>query len=150
MSLKGYRVALVIIAVILALLTGYSYMQRANYLEQSRVEQETTSKAIAFQVEQSLLAVDLVLRSVTERVVDARLSTVAQLREKMGTREIFDLIQSRKSGIPQLSVVSIVDKNGDMVNFTRNHPPRSAEGKTINLAERDYFKAHLSDAALKL
>ena len=150
MSLKGYRVALLIIAVILALLTGYSYMQRANYLEQSRAEQETTSKAIAFQVEQSLLAVDLVLRSVTERVVDARLSTVAQLREKMGTHEIFDLIQSRKSGIPQLSVVSIVDKNGDMVNFTRNHPPRSAEGKTINLAERDYFKAHLSDAALKL
>lgn len=150
MSLKGYRVALVIIAVMLALLAGYDYMQRASYLEQSRVEQETTSKAIAFQVEQSLLAVDLVLRSVTERVVDARLSTVAQLREKMGTREIFDLIQSRKSGIPQLSVVSIVDKNGDMVNFTRNHPPLSAEGKAINLAERDYFKAHLSDAALKL
>ena len=150
MPLKGYRVALVIIVVIVALFGGYLYVQRINSMEQSRLEQESTSKAIAFHVEQSFLAVDLVLRSVTERVADARLSTVAQLREKMGTYEIFDLIKSRKSGIPQLSVVSIVDKNGDMVNFTRNHPPLSAEGKTINLVERDYFKAHLSDAALKL
>ena len=150
MPLKGYRVALVLIVVIIALFAGYLYVQRIDSLEQSRLEQESTSKAIAFHVEQSLLAVDLVLRSVTERVADARLSTVAQLREKMGTHEIFDLIKSRQSGIPQLSVVSIVDKNGDMVNFTRNHPPRSDQGKTINLAERDYFKAHLSDAALKL
>ena len=146
----AYGVALGLIVVIIALFAGYLYEQRIDSLEQSRLEQESASKAVAFHVEQSLLAVDLVLRSVTERVADARMSTVAELREKMGTPAVFDLIKNRKAGITQLSVVSIVDKNGDMVNFTRNYPPRSDQGKTINLAERDYFKAHLADATLKL
>ena len=146
----AYGVALGLIVAIIALFLGYLYDQRSDSLEQSRLEQESASKTVAFHVEQSLLAVDLVLRSVTERVADARMSTVAELREKMGTPAVFDLIKSRKAGIAQLSVVSIVDKNGDMVNFTRNYPPRSDQGKTINLAERDYFKAHLADAALEL
>ena len=146
----AYVVALGLIVVIIALFLGYLYDQRSDSLEQSRLEQESASKTAAFHVEQSLLAVDLVLRSVTERVADARMSTVAELREKMGTPAVFDLIKNRKAGITQLSVVSIVDKNGDMVNFTRNYPPRSDQGKTINLAERDYFKAHLADAALEL
>ena len=146
----GYGAALVLIVVIIASFASYLYEQRIDALEQARLEQESASKSVAFHVEQSLLAVDLVLRSVIERVAEERLSTVAQLRKKMGTPEIFDLITRRKTGIAQLSVVSIVDKNGDMVNFTRNYPPRSDQGKTINLAERDYFKAHLADATLKL
>jgi PAS domain S-box-containing protein len=146
----GYGAALVLIVVIIASFASYLYEQRIDALEQARLEQESASKSVAFHVEQSLLAVDLVLRSVIERVAEERLSTVAQLRKKMGTPEIFDLITRRKTGIAQLSVVSIVEKNGDMVNFTRNYPPRSDQGKTINLAERDYFKAHLAEATLKL
>jgi len=46
--------------------------------------------------------------------------------------------------VPQIDVATVVAANGDVVNFTRSYPP-----PPINLADRDYFKAHLADPDLK-
>ena len=148
--LKQMTAPIIFVIGVILFFAIYLDRQRTASLDGTRVEMESTSRALALHLEQSLQSVDLVLRSVTDYVIDARLSSAADLRNKMGTEEIFQLIQNRKSGIPQLSVVSIVDLNGDMVNFTRNFPPRSDQGKLINLADRDYFKAHVSDPALTL
>ena len=148
--LKQLAVPLIFIITIILFFSLYLYEQRKATLAQWRVELESTSRALALHLEQSLRAVDIALRSVTDYVAEAHLTSADDLREKMGTKTVFELITNRKLDIPQLSVVSIVDKNGDMVNFSRNFPPLSDQGKLINLAERDYFKAHVLDPGLEL
>lgn len=108
------------------------------------------SIALAGYVRQTLLASDLVLRSVSDRVQAEGAASVSELRALLGTREVHEMLKNRQSSVPQVSVASIVDRDGDMVNFTRNYPPRSNSGASINLSERDYFKAHLHDPALDL
>ena len=63
----------------------------------------------------------------------------------MSSKLIFEKLQDRKAGLSQIDVVSVVANNGDNLNFSRYYPI-----SPINLAERDYFKAHQSDPQLKL
>ncbi|CAA7627690.1 Signal transduction histidine kinase [Candidatus Terasakiella magnetica] len=94
---------------------------------------------------QSVKAADLVLRSISDRVHDAGVESEADLRRVMGTREVFDMLRDKASGVPQIDVATIVAANGDVLNFTRSYPP-----PPINLADRDYFKAHMADPALSV
>ncbi|WP_173983486.1 hybrid sensor histidine kinase/response regulator [Magnetospirillum sp. SS-4] len=55
------------------------------------------------------------------------------------------MLRDKASGVPQIDVATIVAANGDVLNFTRSYPP-----PPINLADRDYFKAHMADPALSV
>ncbi len=129
---------------------SFLYFEREGTVQSWRSALETESRALAAHAEQSLTAADLVLRSVTDRAQSENIAGSADLRERLGTPAVHDMLRDRQRGVPQISVVSIVDHRGDMVNFTRNFPPRSNSGETINLAERDYFKAHLAAPGLEL
>ncbi len=111
---------------------------------------ESESRMLAAHAQHTLASADLVLRAVIDRANDERVRDVRDVHAVLGTREFHGLLVSRQKGIPQISVVSIVDLQGDMVNFTRNYPPRSNTGAKINLLERDYFQAHLNNPALEL
>ena len=124
--------------------------ERTRSIELWRSTAEADSRTIAAHALQTLQAADLVLRSVTDQANSYGLHNAEELRKRLGTAEIHEMLKDRRSGLPQVSVASIVDENGDMVNFTRNHPPRSANGSKINLSERDYFRAHKQNPDLDL
>jgi len=92
---------------------------------------------------QSLRAADLVLKGIIERVQDIGIENDQVFRWAMGTYTVYEMIQGAASSVPQIDVVSIIALNGDIVNFTRSFPPAK-----INLADRDYFQAHMKDADL--
>ena len=145
----------ILLGVLVSLLTmcfaGFqAYSERERNLQLWRESAEAESSALAAHALQTLTAADLVLRSIIERSADTQVTTVEQMREALGSQEVHTMLRARPSGVPQVSVASIVDVNGDMVNFTRNHPPRSNSGERINLKERDYFQAHLNDPQLDL
>jgi signal transduction histidine kinase/FixJ family two-component response regulator len=108
-----------------------------------KVNLSNMSTILAESTNQTMKAADLVLKSISDRVHDADIATVAELREEMGTREIFDMLRNKASSVPQVDVATIVALNGDVINFTRSYPP-----PRINLSDRDYFKAHMADPQL--
>jgi signal transduction histidine kinase/CheY-like chemotaxis protein len=109
----------------------------------SRLAAYTTM--ISAHARQSIGAADLVLRSITDNVQDEPVSDQASLRKQFGTQKAFDMLRAASASVPQIDVAAIVDLNGDVVNLTRSYPPLK-----INLADRDYFQAHLQDPALEV
>lgn len=94
---------------------------------------------------QTMKAADLVLKSITDRVQDAGIETDEDLRRIVGTQEIFEILRNKASSVPQIDVASVVSRDGQVINFTRSFPP-----PPINLADRDYFIAHMADPALEV
>ena len=92
---------------------------------------------------QSISAADLILRGVSENVNEYGLRNDEEMRAAFSSRPIFDMLRNAARGLPQIDVLTIVARDGTVLNFTRQFPPPS-----INLADRDYFQAHLDDPHL--
>jgi len=103
------------------------------------------SLLLAEHAHQTLSSADLVLRSITEQVGDGRVATESEFRQVMASADIHRILRDRTKGLPQIDVATIVALDGDVLNFTRSWP-----APPINLADRDYVKAHLSDPNLEL
>ncbi|OFJ47150.1 hypothetical protein BA896_022270 [Janthinobacterium lividum] len=101
------------------------------------------SLLLAEQTAQEVRSAILVLNSIAEGVTVSGATTDDQLRLKMGTAAQFASMRDKTQGLPQVDVATIVAANGDVINFTRSHPAPS-----INLADRDYFQAHLQQPNL--
>lgn len=121
------------------------WRDRETDIELWRSHLSGTSLTLAEHTRQSFTAADLVLKSITDYVHDSHIETDAGLREALAAQHIFEMLRNRASSAPQVSVATIVAINGDVVNFTRSWPP-----PPINLADRDYFKAHLADPKLEV
>jgi signal transduction histidine kinase/ActR/RegA family two-component response regulator len=85
----------------------------------------------------------LALDGVTERIRAARIVDSADLLRRLGGLGTHQMLKDQTEILPQVDVVSIVAANGDVVNFSRGYPVPA-----INLADRDYFQAHLADPGL--
>ncbi len=141
------------IGVVLLTMVGAGWLvwaERERSIQLWQTSAEAEARALAANTAQALQAADLVLRSISDEVNGAGVQSVEQMRDVLGTQAVHEMLKDRRSGLAQVSVASVVDVNGDMVNFTRNYPPRSATGQRINLRERDYFQAHLADPTLEL
>ena len=104
---------------------------------------ENVTLTLALQSAQSIDTASIVLNNVVEEVNQTGFVDNADFRKKMSTLPMHDMIRDRKLGLGQIDVISIIASNGDNLNFSRSYPV-----KGINLAERDYFKAHENDANL--
>ena len=104
---------------------------------------ENVSLMMAEQTAQEMKSAFLVLDSIAESVKASGADSQAALRERMATAAHFASMRDKTEGLPQVDVATIVAANGDVVNFTRSHP-----APPINLADRDYFKAHLDNPRL--
>lgn len=85
---------------------------------------------------QSINSAYAVLDGITDRVVQEEVQNAAELREKMKTADIHQMLKDKISGLPQVDVANIVAEDGTAINFTRSWPVPK-----INLGDRDYFKA---------
>jgi len=61
----------------------------------------------------------------------------ADARAALAGAAVQRAMRDKISSLPQVSVASLLDANGDLINFTRSHP-----APPINLADRDYFHHH--------
>jgi signal transduction histidine kinase/CheY-like chemotaxis protein len=102
-----------------------------------RNEMGNLSMIMAENTSQTMVSAYLVLESIADDVSKAGVTDPARLAAALGERRTHDLMQARIRGLPQVDVATIVDLDGNVVNFTRAHP-----APPINLAERDYFKYH--------
>jgi hypothetical protein len=125
--------------------TFASWRGREDAIEDWRYFLANLSEMAAQHADQTLAAADAVLERVVDDVADVGPVDAADLVRKTGTRDMYELLRRRQGDLPQIDVISIVSGDGRLVNFSRSFPT-----PPINLADRDYLKAHLADDALAL
>lgn len=133
---------------VILLIAGSTLMlwqARKTAISEWEINLSNASITLAESTRQTMKAADLVLKSIVDRVHDADIVTEDEFRREMGTSEIFEMLRNKASSVPQVDVATIVAMNGDVINFTRSFPPPK-----INLADRDYYKAHVDDPNLEV
>lgn len=118
---------------------------RKNAIDDWAITLTSFSTILSEHASQSICAADLVLKSIADRVQDAGVNTEADFVRVMSEKAVFDMLKDKASGILQIDVATVIAKDGTVLNFTRSFPPPA-----INLADRDYFQAHLLDTKLGL
>jgi signal transduction histidine kinase/CheY-like chemotaxis protein len=119
------------------------WFARDQAVEEWRGQLDNLSLVLAEQGAQEVKSAFLVLDSIAETVEANDVQTDDALRGRMATQRHFDSMRDKIRGLPQVDVATIVAANGDVVNFTRAFP-----APKINLADRDYFQAHVRNPKL--
>lgn len=117
-----------------------AWVLRKQAIEEWRSVMGNYSLVLAAHASQTISSAYFVLDGIVDQVKAAGIRDAATLRAKMASEDIHRILRDRISSSPQIDVATIVAGNGDVVNFSRSIPP-----SPINLADRDYFRAHLSD-----
>lgn len=113
---------------------------RDRALADAMHELETLSLVLADQADRSFDSVEQLQNALLDRLNIAGVSTPADFRAHMSGVTVHDDLRSRIRSLPQLDAVTAIDAEGNLLNFTRYWPiPR------VNVADRDYFQALLSD-----
>ena len=133
---------LLITAIILTSVATVNYL-REQEVDLWKRQLSDLSLVLADQTSQSMLSVEITLDSIVEKINLMGIRNSSELVSKTKTSAFFDALQDKITGLPQVDVATIVAANGDVINFTRSFP-----APNINLSDRDYFKAHLSDSKL--
>ena len=129
-----------LIVAILATAAVSALVLRQNEIQVWQRQLDNLSLILAEHTSQTMFSAYVVLDGITERAEALKVRNAQSLREQMGTAGIHQMLRDKTQGLPQVDVVTIVADNGDVINFTRSWP-----APAINLADRDYFKAHQSD-----
>ncbi len=96
----------------------------------------TKSLLLAEQAERAFEAVELVQKAILEQLQHEVLRTPDDFRRVSSGSAVHEELRNRAGTLPQLEVISLIDADGNLLNFSRPWPvPR------INVADRDYFKA---------
>lgn len=135
---------------VLAAAIGVVWSNRQTQTAQWIVWASNTSLMLAEHARQSFDSADLVLRAISDRVNDSGIETEEAFRDLTASRQMFDILQQRSAGLPQIDVATIVDLNGQVINFSRWWPARANTPPygPIDLSDRDYFKAQMNDPKL--
>ncbi|MBS1138886.1 MAG: Response regulator receiver:ATP-binding region, ATPase-like:Histidine kinase N-terminal [Proteobacteria bacterium] len=140
--LVGWFGSVIIIAMLAAAAIAIM-VTRDQEIEDWRQQMGSLSLILAEHTSQTIFSAYVVLDSVAEHVRRAEVTDQASFRAKLATPQMFQMLREQIRGLPQIDVASIIAANGDNINFSRAYPI-----PPINLAERDYFKAHLNNPGL--
>lgn len=135
--------AVFLLLAMLATLGVAIWFARDQAVEEWRGQLDNLSLVLAEQGAQEVKSAFLVLDSIAETVDAQGVQQPDALRGKLATQRHFDSMRDKIRGLPQVDVATIVAANGDVINFTRSFP-----APAINLADRDYFQAHLRNPKL--
>lgn len=146
-NIRSSRIATVLASFLMvatiATLALAVWFARDQAIEEWRDHLDNLSLVLAEQGAQEVKSAFLVLDSIAETVEANGVTTAAGLRTAMATERHFESMRDKIRGLPQVDVATIVAANGDVVNFTRSYP-----APKINLADRDYFQAHVRNSKL--
>jgi len=128
-------------------LFGYIAIETARKRQTESWERqiESITLSLSIQTSQSIDTGYIVLDTLVNAITKYDFKDADDFRKKMSTKEVFDILQTRKMGLSQIDVVSIIGSNGDNLNFSRFYPVSG-----INLSERDYFKAQKENPNLPI
>lgn len=101
------------------------------------------SLTLSEQADRSFKSLDLVVASVAEYALRHRIDSEVELGFSLSGRNTFELLKEKLSGLPHVDAITIINSSGKLVNFSRYWPIPD-----VNVSDRDYFKALVSDPSL--
>lgn len=134
----------VLFSLSIAIATGVSIsILRDKEIKDWSQQASSTVLILAENTAQQMTTGYLALDGIVERVNARAPANDMALRKIFGTEAIFQMMTDKAASSPQIDVATIVASDGEVINFTRKWP-----APKINLAERDYFKAHRDNPKL--
>jgi signal transduction histidine kinase len=132
-----------LIAALISAASVTIWSTRQKTIQDTEHELTRLSVTLSEHTARALHNVDLILLGLKERFAAEGISTADEFRRYLATKDIHELLRDKIGDTPQIDALSLVDSEGNVVNFTRSWPAPS-----INVADRDYFIAHRDDPAL--
>jgi hypothetical protein len=134
--------ALLILVLLATNATVILHLRKNELLDQER-QMKNLSLTLAEQADRSFQSVDLVISRVGEQIAAAGVTDSGSLLQKMAGRDVHEFLLEKISGVPQLDAVTLINREGKLINFSRAWP--IPEG---NVSDRDYFQALKDDPKL--
>jgi len=125
------------LAVVLVALTVWDL--RGIVLADALLNTENLAIVLAEQTGRSVQAVDIVLRTIQDRIVAAGVTTPDQFRRLLGTQAMHEYLKGRLESLPQVDNLALVDAMGIRVNYSLGWPVPPGD-----MSDREYthhFKA---------
>ena len=126
---------LIVLLSVTAILASWVLHDRA--INEWRRELSNLSLILAENTSQAVNSAYLVINGLANTVRQANIQNHDAMVAVFGTELTFQTMRSQISGLPQISVATIVDAQGNVVNFTRSFP-----APAISLADRDHYTHH--------
>lgn len=115
---------------------------RAAALNAESRELQNVALALSEDIDRAFERAEVIQDSVIERLKSAATLASPDPRRNWTSVETNAFLKAKISDMPQIDAVTIIDSHGDLLNFSRAWPiPK------INIADRDYFKNCVADAA---
>jgi signal transduction histidine kinase len=134
--------ALLILVLLATNATVILHLRKNELLDQER-QMKNLSLTLAEQADRSFQSVDLVISRVGEQIAAAGVTDSGSLLQKMAGRDVHEFLLEKISGVPQLDAVTLINREGKLINFSRAWPIPE-----VNVSDRDYFQALKDDPKL--
>ncbi|MBV8654231.1 MAG: hypothetical protein JO255_22415 [Alphaproteobacteria bacterium] len=135
-------------ALLILLLLGTNAAVILHLRESTLIDQESElgnlSLTLAEQADRSFQSVDLVISSVADEIAADGIADSGTFVQKMASTDTHRLLREKIGGIQQLSAITVISREGKLVNFSRTWPIPE-----IDVSDRDYFRAFRDDPSLK-
>ncbi len=136
----GGALLIAVIAVGTTILVG-SFRDRA--LADSERELKNTALILAEQIDRSLQALELVQRSVLEKLETREIFSAEEYQRRTTGEDVHRMLVDSIKGLVHVHAITLIDAKGTLLNFSRYWPIPQ-----IDVSDRDYFVALKSDTAL--
>ena len=117
---------------------------RESTIKTAEAELGRYTLTLSEQADRSFKSLDLVISSVSDYLIRHGVNDAASYRAAVTDFETHLFLKDKISGLPQIDAVTMVDQNGKLLNFSRFWPT-----PTVNVSDRDYFKALAADPNLE-
>src|SRR5439155_25927706 len=131
--------AAVVLIVILSAVTS-AWVLREQAINEWRRHLSNLSVILAEQTSLVVSSTYLVLDDITEEIKRSSITDAAALRRQTSGPATYEMLREKTRNSRWIDVATIVDAHGDVINFSRSFP-----APPINVADRDYFRAHAAN-----
>lgn len=100
---------------------------------------ENTALSVTAYIGQAIRSADLVQKSVLDWIHEEEFESEAWFRWVAGQEQFHQAMRSRIAGVPQINVVRIVSREGELVNSTHEFPTQP-----LNLSDREAVQTALA------
>jgi len=138
-----YAGTILLIVVLLGTNAAVILDLRKSELLHEEDQLKNLSLVLAEQADRSFQSVDLVISSVSDEMTAEGVTDAASFDRIMAGHDIHLLLREKKVGVAQLDAVTVINRDGKVVNFSRFWP-----APDLNDADRHYFQAMKADPDL--
>ncbi len=145
---RPIRILVLAAVLIVVALVAMSILIAKNLRESAIADAERDlarhSLTLAGQAERSFQSIELILSNLNDHLEAQGVIDSASYRVAMSGEDTYRLLKGKLAGLPQLEAITMIDSDGKLINFSRYWPIPS-----VNVSDRDYFKALRDDGSRK-